>query len=211
MCHGWCPSGYARRYALVDQTVTGLPVEPDSSLPGHAQAPDTMVELTIRTAGAVRHAPRLLRAWLTATETCVRDETGMLLWLATPTEVAWLYDGQLVTSPALNDRDPAELAPWEPATEVAALRTVESATLWLGTDVEPIPRADGTSLNGRAVTWFDLPRSPTRNLEIAQDSETGFVVHISGTDPTYGNLLVEATAIAVLPRDEARFQARLQL
>ncbi|WP_460662295.1 hypothetical protein [Kribbella swartbergensis] len=170
-----------------------------------------MVELTIRTAGAVRHAPRLLRAWMTDTETCVRDDAGMLLWLATPTRVAWVHDGQLTESPALHDRDVDDVVVWEPATEVAALRSFHTATLWLGEAREPGPSTEHGVLYGRDVNWFDIPHSHLRNLRIAQDTLTGIVLHISGTDPVYGDLLVEVTSIEVLPHDEARFQARLQL
>ncbi|MFK4086941.1 hypothetical protein ACI2LF_22720 [Kribbella sp. NPDC020789] len=170
-----------------------------------------MVELTVRTAGAVRYAPRVLRAWLTGTEICVRDESGQLLWLSTPEQVAWVHDGELAVAPALNDRDAADVAPWEPATEVVALRTLQSTTLWLKTAADPVPKRGEPLLAGRAVDWFEAPHEQFRHLEIAQDSETGFVVHISGTDPQDGDLLVEATAIAVLPRNAARFQPRLHL
>lgn len=174
-------------------------------------AQDTMVELTCRTAGAVRHAPRLLRAWVTATELCVRDEAGMLLWLATDDEIAWVHDGQLSTAPKLNDSGADEIVMWEPATEVAALRTLRSAILWLGADPAPEPVAENARLFGRDVAWFDVPHAKVRNLRVAQDTETGVVMHISGTDPQHGNLLVEVTSIAVVPRDGIRFQARLQL
>jgi hypothetical protein len=170
-----------------------------------------MVELTIRTAGAVRHAPRLLRAWITDTETCVRDDAGTLLWLATPTQVAWVHEGQLTESPALHDRDVDDVVEWEPATEVAALRTLRTATLWLGAARVPGHPGENGRLYDRAVEWFDVPHTRLRNLRIARDTVTGIVLHISGTDPVYGDLLVEVTSIEVLHRDNARFQARLQL
>jgi len=83
--------------------------------------------------------------------------------------------------------------------------------LWLGAAPEPIPAAGDARLSGRDVDWFDMPHPQMRNLRIAQDTLTGTVMHISGTDPVYGDLLVEVTSIAVLPRSEDTFQARLQL
>ncbi|TQJ00333.1 hypothetical protein [Kribbella jejuensis] len=174
-------------------------------------ASDSMVDLTIRTAGAVRHAPRLLRAWMTATETCVRDDTGMLLWLATDSQIAWVYDGQLTTSPPLDDNAAGEVVWWEPATEVSALRDLRSAALWLGAEHEPVPVVDDARLSGKEVDWFTVPHEQVRNLRIARDSATGTVMHISGTDPVHGDLLVEVTAIHVLPRNDATFQPQLNL
>jgi hypothetical protein len=174
-------------------------------------APDTMIELTVRTVGAVRHAPRLLRAWMTGTETCVRDDAGILVWLATTAQIAWVHDGQLTTSPRLNDSEADEVVLWEPATEVTALRDLRSATLWLGAASEPIHAVDHARLSDRDVDWFNIPHPQIRNLRIAQDTATGTVMHISGTDPVYGDLLVEVTSIAVLPRNDDVFQARLQL
>lgn len=185
-----------------------------SPVPGSgrdATAPGVMVDLTVRTAGAVRHAPRLLRAWMTATETCVRDDTGMLVWLATPTQIAWVYDGQLSTSSPLDDNEAGDVVWWEPATEVSALRDLRSAALWLGAAREPVPVADDTRLSSRDVDWFDVPHEQIRNLRIARDVVTGTVLHISGTDPVHGDLLVEVTSIAVLPRTDATFQAQLTL
>ncbi len=100
------------------------------------------VELTVRTAGAVRRAPRVLRAWMTDTEICVRDDAGMLLWLATDAQTAWVHDGLLIAAPTRDDDDEEGLLR-EPAPEVAALRSLRAATSWLGADPEPIPAAEG--------------------------------------------------------------------
>ncbi|GAA3148874.1 hypothetical protein JOF29_001117 [Kribbella aluminosa] len=181
------------------------------SEPATSSGPDSMLELTIRTAGAVRHAPRLMRAWMTGTEICVRDDAGMLVWLATPREVAWVHGGQLTESLALHDRDVEDIAVWEPATEVAALRTLRTATLWLGSDRTPDRGAGAEQLYERAVEWFHLPHPRFRNLRIARDLRTGTVLHISGTNSVYGDLLVEVTSLEVLPRERARFQTELQL
>ncbi|MEU4290032.1 hypothetical protein AB0E63_17575 [Kribbella sp. NPDC026596] len=44
-----------------------------------------------------------------------------------------------------------------------------------------------------------------------RDAQTGITLHISGTNPVYGALLVEVTSIEALPLDGAPFQTRLQL
>jgi hypothetical protein len=168
------------------------------------------VELTVRTAGAVRRAPRVLRAWMTDTETCVRDDAGVLLWLATDAQTAWVHDAHLVAAPTRDDDDEEGLLR-EPAPEVAALRSLRSATSWLGADPEPISSAAGARLFGRDIDWFDLSHPTVRNLRVARDTQTGIILHISGTNPVYGDLLIEVTSIAVLPPDGASFQARLQL
>ena len=168
------------------------------------------VELTVRTAGAVRRAPRVLRAWMTDTEICVRDDAGMLLWLATDAQTAWVHDGLLIAAPTRDDDDEEGLLR-EPAPEVAALRSLRAATSWLGADPEPIPAAEGARLFGRDVDWFDLSHPTVRNLRVARNTQTGIILHVSGTNPVYGDLLVEVTSIAVLPLDGAPFQARLQV
>jgi hypothetical protein len=195
-------------------TDTSPPSTPSTtSVPGRGPvaASDTMVDLTVRTAGAVRHAPRLLRAWLTPTEACVRDDTGMLVWLATASQIAWVYDGRLIMSPPLDDNEAGDVVWWEPATEVAALRDLRSAALWLAAMREPVPVVDDAHLSGRVVDWFDVPHQQIRNLRIARDTLTGTVMHISGTDPVHGDMLVEVTSIAVLPRNDATFQPQLNL
>jgi len=73
----------------------------------------------------------------------------------------------------------------------------------------PTPKAPG--LFGRDVDGFDLSHPTVRNLRVARDTQTGIILHVSGTNPVYGDLLVEVTSIAVLPLDGAAFQARLQV
>ena len=148
---------------------------------------------------------------MTGTETCVRDDTGMLVWLATAAQIAWVHDGQLVTFPRLNDNEADGVVWWEPATEVAALRNLRSAALWLETTPDPVPAQNEARLSGRDVDWFDIPHPQIRNLRIAHDTVTGTVMHIGGTDPLHGDLLVAVTSIAVLPRNDATFRAQLQL
>lgn len=190
----------------MDVSPTGKPpLGPDPAVP-----PAQMVELTIRTAGAVPRAPRVLRAWMTVTETCVRDDAGMLLWLATPAETAWVHDGQLVSA-STRDDDDAEGLLREPAPEVAALRSIHDATSWLGANHGGLRAGDDTRLFGREVDWFELTHPRLRNLRIARDAATGIILHVSGSDPRHGDLLVEVTSLAVLPHDPARFRSQLQL
>jgi hypothetical protein len=66
-------------------------------------------------------------------------------------------------------------------------------------DPEPLPAADGARLFGRDVDWFDPSPPQVRNLRVARDALTGIILHISGTNPVYGDLLVGVTSIAVLP------------
>jgi hypothetical protein len=66
---------------------------------------------------------------------------------------------------------------------VAALRSLRSATSWLGADPEPIPAAEGARLFGRDVDWFDLSHPTVRNLQVARDAQTCIILHISGTNP----------------------------
>jgi hypothetical protein len=56
-------------------------------------------------------------------------------------------------------------------------------------------------------TGFDLSHPTVRNMRVARDTQTGIILQISGTNPVYGDLLVEVTSIAALPLDGAPFQA----
>jgi hypothetical protein len=64
---------------------------------------------------------------MTVAETCVRDDAGMLLWLATAAQTAWVHDSHLIAAMTRDD-DNEEGVLREPAPEVAALRSPRSAT-----------------------------------------------------------------------------------
>ena len=177
-----------------------------SSQPG-GLSEDTMVALTIQTAGAIQSAPRRLHCWFSGTDGCIRDAHGELLWLATDKQTAWSgADGQ-INSVANRADAPGERAALlrEPAPEAVAMHDLRSACAWL--DIRNHVRAPVVRpvMLDRRVERFSGPAARFVDVSISCDLETGVILQILARSPDRGGLTVEASKIEVAARDNTFF------
>ena len=166
-----------------------------------------MVALTVQCVGAIQSAPRRLHCWFSGTDSCIRDASGRLLWLATDDQTAWSdADGQ-INSVATRDDAPGERTALlrEPAPEAVAMHDMRSACAWLDIHHYADAPVIRPVMLDRRVQRFSAAAARFVDVSVTCDLETGVVLQILARSPDHGGLAVEASKIEVAARDNTFF------